>query len=345
MLKLIYHNNNHEVPLSLSCKQCPQNCVIPENGFGLCGIRENLNDTLVSREDFKVSIIRINEIESKPFFHFFPGAICVSVGSYGCNMRCKWCIARETLWPEKGKPWKRKVKNPEDIPALAKKGGYDILTLGFNEPSVSTTLTLKLLTEAKKNGLFTGVKSNGYFSAAFFEKIAPLTDAFSIDLKGGTNDFYRKYCAARLAPVVENLKRVKEAGIALEVVTLDTPVLPEEDFFRISDIIAGIGMDVPWHVTGFEEAPEGVSLGKTVRGEKTPLEHRRTLRPGTPETARAAASRVGLNYLYIHGKERRNWHTFCPTCKKIVIDRTEKPISVLEKGKCPGCGAKIPGIF
>ncbi len=66
------------------------------------------------------------------------------------------------------------------------------------------------------------------------------------------------------------------------------------------------------------------------------------------EKARDIAMSCGLEYVYIGNvPSHEAWNTFCPNCKKIIIQRIGYMIGEmhLNKGKCNFCGKPISGIW
>jgi pyruvate formate lyase activating enzyme len=122
---------------------------------------------------------------------------------------------------------------------------------------------------AKKKGLKNILVTNGYFSKESFDYISPYIDAMNIDLKSFSNDFYLKYCGAKLQPVLDTIKRAHEKGIWIEITTLIIPGLNdrERDIEKIASFIAGIDKNIPWHLTRF--FPRYKMLDKKVTPRET----------------------------------------------------------------------------
>lgn len=75
----------------IKCGVCQQGCLIEPGCMGICGTRVNRDGTLLTMCYGEASSVAVGPIEKKPFFHFLPGANVLSVGSLGCNFRCKFC--------------------------------------------------------------------------------------------------------------------------------------------------------------------------------------------------------------------------------------------------------------
>ena len=166
--------------------------------------------------------------------------------------------------------------------------------------------------------------------------ISPYLDAANVDLKAFTKSFYKEICGAKLEPVKETLKLMKKLGIFVEVTTLLIPGLNDgaEELKELALFIAGsLGTETPWHVSAFYPT------------------YRLTDRPPTPVEslvmAREIGIKAGLRYVYTGNLPGDNGeNTFCYSCGKLLINRLGFSIikNVLEKGRCPYCGAQIDGI-
>ena len=75
----------------IQCQLCPHNCKLRENQFGICGLRTVKNNLPVAINYGEVTSANVDPIEKKPLFHFKPGKDILSVGTYGCNMKCSFC--------------------------------------------------------------------------------------------------------------------------------------------------------------------------------------------------------------------------------------------------------------
>ena len=73
------------------CNLCPHLCLIPPGRTGRCRVRLNEAGELFSQNYGEVTSIALDPIEKKPLRHFYPGSWILSVGSFGCNLRCSFC--------------------------------------------------------------------------------------------------------------------------------------------------------------------------------------------------------------------------------------------------------------
>ncbi len=206
----------------------------------------------------------------------------------------------------------------------------------YTEPVVYFEYALDAAKAAKAAGLRTVFVSNGFMTAECLSEIAPYLDACNIDLKSFREDFYKKYCAASLGPILESLKTIREAGIWLEITTLLITGLNDtkEELTDTARFISDeLGADTPWHVSGFfpqyrmlDVPPTGVA---------------------SIETACGIGADAGLRYVY-GGNVGIFQDTRCHTCGGTVIRRRgyrTQLIGLTEDGRCGGCGERIGGVF
>ncbi len=73
------------------CLTCERRCLLSEGQVGWCRTRENRRGTLVTLIYGNASSIALNPIEKKPLFHFYPGSLTLTIGSWSCNFACPWC--------------------------------------------------------------------------------------------------------------------------------------------------------------------------------------------------------------------------------------------------------------
>lgn len=317
---------------AVECQNCAHYCKILPKKRGICQVRENVDGKLYVLNYKKICALEIDPIEKKPFFHFFPGSKSLSIASVGCNFSCLACQNWHISQAPKINPndiWGEEIP-PETIVELAKKNNCPSISYTYTEPTIFSEYALECMKLAKENGLKNNWVSNGYFSKELFKKIYRFLDAINVDLKSFEDEFYRKYCGARLQPVLDNLQRIKEKGIWLEITTLVIPTLNDkvEIFEKIARFIKEkLGDETPWHVTQFCAA---ISWQ---------LQHL----PDTPQEtliqAREIGKREGLKFVYtgnIPGLEGEN--TYCPKCQTIAIRRIGYFVQRLdENGKCPKC--------
>jgi len=246
-------------PLSLQqvqCRACYHYCVLSAGQRGKCGVRENQKGVLYSLVYGKPISIAIDPIEKKPLYHFLPHTQTLSLATFGCNFTCLACQNWEISQGPKISAMELNQSEvaPEKIIEMALQNHLPSISYTYTEPTVFVEYALDIMKMAKEKGLKNIWVSNGFFSPETFDAIAPFLDAANIDLKGFSEDFYQKVCGGRLSPVLENLKKLHQAKIWLEITTLVIPTLNDQDevFEGIAHFIKKeLDEQVPWHISRF----------------------------------------------------------------------------------------------
>ena len=320
----------------VQCNLCPRRCVIAEGQRGVCRNRENRNGTLYSIVYGKPCTVTVEPIEKAPFFHFLPGKWRLCVATVGCNLSCKYCqnwqISQRTI-----EEVRYSEVSPAQLVAQAKQRDVPIICFTFSEPTNFYEYMYDTAKLAHEAGIMTAVVSNGYISREPLEKLLPVIDAYKVDLKGFTEQFYEEITGGRLAPVLDTLKTVHQSGTHLEIVNLVVPTHnddPETIRQMCQWIKENIGVEHPIHFTRFFPQYRMKNL------PATPV--------STIETAAEIAREVGLHYVYVGNVPGHPYNsTFCPQCRKRIIHRAGFHVmeNKITDGKCSYCGHDIPGVW
>lgn len=323
---------------SVRCQLCRQYCVIAEGARGHCGVRENRNGELIALVDGLIVAEQIDPIEKKPLFHLLPGSRSYSLASVGCNFRCLHCQnASIAQYDDHGSgvlPGRQ--LSPAEAVQHALDGGCRSIAYTYTEPTVWFEYALATARLAAEAGLFNLFVTNGYIAPGALKMIAPVLHAANIDLKGFSDDFYRRVCGARLAEVLDCIRDYRRHGIWIELTTLVIPGENDDEaqLNGIARFIADeLGRDTPWHVSRFFPC------------------YRMTDHPPTPisslERALAAGDRAGLHYVYEGNVAAGREQTICPHCGAVVVGRSGYTITRLnlQDGCCGSCRKPIAGIW
>ena len=233
----------------IRCEICANYCKISDGSFGVCLQHKNINGELFDTSYGIVSSLSPDPIEKKPLNHFLPGTFTYSIGGFGCNMTCLHCqnymISHEYDINSQG------IKiTPETIVENALKYDCKSIAWTYNEPTIHLPFNKKTSLLAKSKNLKVIYVSNGYMSPQSIEEILTFVDAFNIDLKSMSQDFYKKVCGADLDIVLDNLKRIHMEGKHLEVTNLIINDYNDsvEEIDELCDfIINELSPDVPLH--------------------------------------------------------------------------------------------------
>ncbi len=319
------------------CNLCAHRCAIKSDKRGICGVRENRGGILYSLVYGTLIAENIDPIEKKPFFHVYPGSLSYSIATAGCNFSCEFCQNHEiSQMPRSTRMIAGNDTTPEEIAAQAKKSGAKTIAYTYTEPTIYFELAYDTAKIAHKHGLKNVFVTNGFMSAEAIETIAPYLAAANVDLKSFRDEFYKKQCGAKLSPVLDSLKKMKEMGIWVEITTLLIPTLNDsnEELKDIAGFIASLGKETPWHISRFHPQFKKQDL------PVTPL--------SSLHRAVEIGKQAGLKYVYsgnVPGDEGEN--TNCFHCGNCLIERYGfKIVSInLTGNKCSNCSTVLEGIF
>ncbi len=328
---MLYEQIGHQMT---HCHLCPHECVIPEGRTGYCGVRKNVGGRLYALTYGKVASIAIDPIEKKPLYHFYPGTPILSVGTFGCNMRCKHCQNWEISHQAATEGGDGMTDlPPQGLVALARTNRCAALAWTYNEPSIWFEYILDAARLAREAGLLTVMVTAGMINPPALRALLKHTDAYRLDVKGFTDEFYQRLTGSPvLRQVLENGIIAFQAGAHVEVVT---NVIPgwndtDEQLHGLARWIAeNLSVDTPWHVTAYH--PDN-----KVTEPPTPVT--------TLERAREIGLAEGLRFVYVGnvpGHPAQN--TVCPACSRVLVDRRGFGIGEnhIHGGRCAFCGHSL----
>jgi len=315
------------------CDLCNHRCVINNGKRGICWVRENRDGTLYSLVYGKVIASHVDPIEKKPLFHFYPGSYSFSIATVGCNFKCAHCQNSDiSQMPVDDNRIMGQDISPASIVELAKKNNCESISYTYTEPTIFMEYAFDVAMIAKDRGLKNVFVTNGYMTKEVLNDVHPYMDAANVDLKGFTEEHYQNVCGARLKPVMDSIRLMKQLGVWVEVTTLIIPTVNDSDdeLRKLAEFIFSVGAEVPWHVSRFHPTYKMNNL------------------PSTPVqsviNARKIGLDVGLRYVYtgnIQGDDGEN--TFCYNCGKTLIERhgyNIGPVHVKDS-KCSFCGTDV----
>ena len=231
------------------CEICANYCKIADGSYGICKQHKNINGELFDESFGVVSSLNADPIEKKPLYHFLPGTLTYSVGGFGCNMGCLHC-QNYMISQEFDKISDRFNILPETIVENAINQGCKSIAWTYNEPTIHLPFNKKTSLLAKRKNLKIVYVSNGYMSDQSLSEILNFVDAFNIDLKSMSQNFYKKICKADLNIVLNNLKRIYDADKHLEITNLLINGYNDstEEITKLANFIAdNLGCDIPLH--------------------------------------------------------------------------------------------------
>ncbi|NLP34942.1 MAG: AmmeMemoRadiSam system radical SAM enzyme [Clostridiales bacterium] len=266
--------------MKVQCEICPHHCKLEEGQVGFCHGRINHDNTIISKSYGKLTALALDPIEKKPLYHFYPGSRIMSIGSYGCNLRCPFCQNCDISMVNEAEANVVKMQC-EDILEKAKflkSAGNIGVAYTYNEPLIGYEFVRDLAILVKENNLKNVVVSNGYICEEPLKKLLPFIDAFNIDLKGFTQRYYHKL-KGDLATVMRSIEITSEV-CHLEVTTLIVPGEndSEEEMEQLSAWLASIRPDIPLHISRFfprwkMQDKEATSIKKIYRLAEVARQH------------------------------------------------------------------------
>jgi pyruvate formate lyase activating enzyme len=319
----------------LECQLCPHYCKLSAGKTGICGVRKNTGNNIELTTYGVISGYSLDPIEKKPLYHFYPGYKILSVGSYGCNMRCDFC---QNYHISQNVPVSMQPELTIDgiIKDCLKAENNIGLAFTYNEPIISFEFIRDAAAKAKEKGLKTVMVSNGYVNPAPLKEIIGFIDAFNIDLKAFNEVFYKKVTGSEMEPVKKTLKQISESGRHLEVTTLVIPGMnDDENGMRLqTEWMAGeLGRNVPFHLSAYFPRYKRES-------------------PATSDDILVRLSDIAsekLDYVYTGNTGLSlKQSTHCKECSTLVTIRSGYKTTTLnlnENGTCAVCGNLIYSNF
>jgi pyruvate formate lyase activating enzyme len=268
--------NHHREALRMArCRVCFRQCDIPEGGLGFCGGRTCRDGRVTAANYGRITSLALDPIEKKPLARFHPGAMIVSAGSYGCNLRCPFCQNYQISWSEEAFRYAKAAEapdavdrgrqaeyiSPEELAAIAascRDRGNIGVAFTYNEPLIGYEYirdTARLVHEA---GMVNVIVTNGTASLEVLHELAPYIDAMNIDLKGFTDRYYNEVLGGSRQMVMDFItEAVKNCHVELTTLIVpgenDTP----EEMRELCGWIASLdangkkGTEIPLHISRF----------------------------------------------------------------------------------------------
>ena len=237
------------------CFACGHCCPIPEGQPGVCKVRFNRGGKLYVPWGY-VGGVQCDPVEKKPFFHAYPGALAYSFGMLGCDLHCAYCqnwVTSQALRDPNAVSSPLEA-SPELLVRDALRQGAKVLVSTYNEPLITAEWAVAIFKQAKAAGLITGFVSNGNGTPQVLEYLRPWVDLYKVDLKSFDDRHYHEL-GGRIGPILETIRALHQMGIWLEIVTLLIPGFndSEDELRGLTEFIAGVSPEIPWHVTAFHK--------------------------------------------------------------------------------------------
>ena len=237
------------------CDVCPRHCRLAEGETGFCRARRCYGGRVVCANYGHLTSIALDPIEKKPLAFFKPGSRVLSIGSYGCNMRCPFC-QNDAISQHGEQDTPYRATTPTQIADAALHVENRLMNIGvaytYNEPLVGWEFVRDCAREVRARGMANVLVSNGCAEETVVRELAPLIDAANIDLKGPSQEFY-DWAGGDFSAVCRTIRILHSAGCHVEATTLVVPGRndTDADMDKTAEMLASISSDIPLHVTRF----------------------------------------------------------------------------------------------
>src|SRR3989339_740381 len=273
----------------VECVACEHRCKIGVGKTGVCGVRKNVDGRLELLVREKTTGVGIDPIEKKPLYHFLPGSLVYSIGTWGCNFKCQFC---QNAWMSQ-KNEELGIKNYElktrEIVDYCVGNKIPSIAFTYNEPTIWSEWAVEIMKEARsgRSGIRGVFVTNGYMTLETLDYLNGYIDAYNVDLKSNSDDFYRQICGGRLEVVKRNIAEIYRRKKWIEVTTLLIPGKNDsrEEIEAIAKFLVNISKYLPWHISAFYPDYKMTDV------ESTSYEKLME--------AKEIGKRVGLKYVYI----------------------------------------------
>jgi pyruvate formate lyase activating enzyme len=327
---------------SVRCTACGHRCLVRPGRRGICQVRYHDGKGLRAPWGY-VSGLNADPVEKKPFYHFLPGSIALTFGMLGCDFHCTFCqnwLTSQTLRDpasDESLYFVRKI-SPEQVVEVARRSDAQVIASSYNEPLITSEWAIAIFKLAVTHNIKCVYVSNGNATPEVLDALRPYLTGMKIDLKSMQDKNYRRLGGV-LKNVLDTIKRVKEMGLWLEVVTLVVPGFNDstDELWETARFLVSVSPDIPWHVTAFHS------------------DYHMQETPNTPAKILLQAAdigrEVGLRYVYagnLPGRVDEYETTFCPHCRAKLVERTGYfigAVRVTAEGKCPKCGGTVAGVW
>jgi len=321
------------------CQLCPRECRLREGEFGYCGVRGMLAGALVTYIYGRPSSIAVDPVEKKPLYHFHPGSLVLSLGTIGCNFRCRhcqnWTLSMARADASAAYLLEATPIAPAELVELCRRHSCDGISFTYNEPTVWMEYVLDTFRHFKEHtDYYTNVVTNGFINERPLRELLAVCDAYRVDLKTIRRQNLQAMAQwSRPQSVLETIARVAQSGVHLEVITnvVTNWNDSEPELTEMAQWMAQhVPLDTPWHFTRY-------------------FPHNQYSEDATPIATLRAAERIarehGFKFVYLGNLFEADGDTRCPRCGRVLISRAGYRSRVLvDTPCCPDCGTALPSL-
>lgn len=308
------------------CRLCPWHCHIAPGHVGRCGVRRNVAGRLRTLNYAEVTSMALDPIEKKPLYHFHPGQPILSLGTFGCNLKCGFC----QNWQISQERPQTRIVPPEQAVALARQyaaEGNIGLAYTYNEPFIWYEYIRDTAPLIRAAGLCNVLVTNGLVEAEPLEELLPYLDAMNVDIKSMSERFYLEHCAGQGLPARQTVERaVGRTHVEITNLLIPGQNDSDADIRALVDWAAAVSPELPVHFSAYHP------------------DYRFSAPPTPVATLQRAAelAREKLKFVYVGNVHLAGaTDTSCPQCGRTLVVRrgmTGAVTGLDEQGRCAGCG-------
>jgi pyruvate formate lyase activating enzyme len=308
------------------CRLCPWHCHIKPGSVGRCGVRKNVAGRLHTLNYAEVTSLGLDPIEKKPLYHFHPGSLILSLGTFGCNLQCGFC----QNWQISQERAPSRTILPEQALELAQQYAADGsigLAYTYNEPFIWYEFIRETAPLIRAAGLHNVLVTNGIVEQEPLEELLPYIDAMNVDIKSMSERFYLQHCKGQALPARQTVERAfGRAHVEITNLIIPGQNDSEDELRALVDWAASVSPQLPLHFSAYHPDHE-------FSAPATP-----------PATLRRAyeLAREKLQFVYVGNLQMDGTtDTACPQCGHTLIVRrgmTGRITGLNEQGGCAACG-------
>lgn len=321
----------------VQCLLCPRTCILKEGQSGFCHVRKNTDGQIILQTYGYNTGLAIDPIEKKPLYQFYPTSGILSFGTLGCNMGCLFC-QNWNISKNKSDPKKLNKTSPDEIVEIAKKYNCKSVAFTYNDPIIFFEYATDTAKLCKENNIKTVAVTSGFMNKEPAKEFFEYMDAANIDLKGFSQNFYKKNCLAKIEPVLETINyAVNKTNCHIELTTMlieGENDSPDEIEAECNWILENLGDCVPIHFSAF--------FPRYKFKDKNPTNFETLI------NAYNIAKSMGIKYVYTGNLSNiETSTTYCKNCHKPIIKRNGYQMIEynIENGRCKYCSTKLDGRF
>jgi len=291
---------------------------------GICRVR-SADESGIHSPLHPVTVIAVDPIEKKPFYHFLPGTSSLSIGFSGCNLKCPFCQNHSLV---DSTAFIHEI-DPDFILKEALRLNVPSVSFTYSEPLVHIDFIVETSVLLRMHGISPLLVTNGCINTEPGKWLLSHLDGVKVDLKSFSSGWYRDELKGNL-DAVKNFITMAADMTHLEVVTLVIPGKNDSilEIQNAARFLSALNPDIPYHLTAYFP------------------QHHYAVPPTTVQLLESLKNRASafLNYVYT-GNTGCPESTVCRNCGTVVLNRFSRQRALSSEGHCLSCGKSIYGRF